>query len=73
MLIMLITHAYILYSLGFFLCRSENYASKSKDLLHIAQIYDLLICCPDRGSQACTCIAKPTDCPNPYVEANIHK
>ena len=67
---MLIAH--VLYSLGFFQLRSENCASKSKDLLHIVQIYDL-ICCPDRGSEACTYTAKPTDCPNPYVEPNIYK
>ena len=56
---MLIVHAHILYSSVFFQFRSENCASKSADLLHIAQIYDPLICCPDRGSEACTCTAKP--------------
>ena len=67
---MLIAH--VLYSLGFFQLQSEHCASKSAYLLHIAQIYDLN-CHPDRGSEACTYTAKPTNCSNPYVEPNIYK
>ena len=67
---MLIAH--VLYILGFFQFRSEHCASISADLLHIAQIYDLIFH-PDRGSEACTYTAKPTDCSNPYVEPNIYK
>ena len=70
---MLIAHAHILYSSVFFQFQYENCASKSTDLLHIAQICDPMICCPDRGSEACTCTAKPTDCQNPYFEPNIYK